>query len=124
MTKQNAKGRFTIPGFPFVLKSEAQRDRVLRSMAARAEHQKRNPAPPITHGYGDPNAEFPGDRPGAYSATMTPEVFGGHFSGDLDSLASITFSDGTQIHGELEAGHKPAAGYIVDADGMVVKVPL
>ena len=121
MTEQNTKGKFTIPGFPFVLKSEAQRDRVLRSMAERAEHQKRNPAPPITHGYGDPNAEFPGDRPEAYSASMTPETFG-HFSGDLDSLAAITFSDRTQIHGKLEAGHKPAAGYTVDAAGFVVKV--
>ena len=79
------------------------------------------PAPPCAHGFGDPNAEFPGDRPAAYSATMTPEVFGSHFSGDLDSLASITFSDRTQIHGELEAGHKPAAGYVVDASGFVVK---
>ena len=79
------------------------------------------PALPCAHGFGDPNAEFPGDRPGAYSASLTPETFG-HFSGDLDSLASITFSDGTQIHGKLEAGHKPAPGYTVDKDDMVVKV--
>ena len=81
------------------------------------------PSLPCAHGHGDPNAEFPGDRPGAFSVAMTPERFD-HFSGDLDSLASITFSDRTQIHGKLEAGHKPAPGYVVDAAGFVVKVPL
>ena len=81
------------------------------------------PSLPITHGYGDPNAEFPGDKPGAYGASMTPERFD-RFSGDITSLASITFSNRTQIHGKLEAGHKPAPGYTVGEDGMVVKVPL
>ena len=80
------------------------------------------PSPPCAHGRGDPHAEFPGDRPAAYDSEMTPERFGSHFSGDLDSLAAITFSDGTQIHGKLESGHKPAAGYVVGKDGMVVKV--
>ena len=79
------------------------------------------PAPPIIHGHGDWCAEFPGDRPEAYSANLSPERFGSHFSGDLDGLASITFSDRTQIHGKLEAGHKPAAGYVVGKDGMVAK---
>ena len=78
------------------------------------------PAPPITHGFGDPNAEFPGDKPEAYDSEMTPERFD-RFSGDLDGLESITFSDRTQIHGKLEAGHKPAAGYVVGKDDMVVK---
>jgi SPP1 gp7 family putative phage head morphogenesis protein len=69
---------------------------------------------------GDPAAEFAGDRPGAYDRTMTDALFERHFTGDLDSVASITFSDGTQCHGKLVAGHKPAKGYRVNKDGFVV----
>ena len=72
---------------------------------------------------GDSNSPYPGDRPAAYSADMTDELFERKFTGSLDSLSAITFSDGTQCHGKLLEGFKPADGFKVDAKGMVVHKP-
>ena len=89
--------------------------------AKRAERNANQPAP--THACGDPNAEMPGDRPESYSATLTADAFykrGGSFE---DEIAAVYYNDGTQSYGKLKPGFKPAVGYEVDADGMVVKSP-
>ncbi len=72
---------------------------------------------------GDPNAAMPGDRPEAYAAELSEVEFHGRYGGDAeDLLESITCDDGTQLYGKLVPGHRPADGYTLDADGMVVEI--
>jgi hypothetical protein len=70
----------------------------------------------------DASAEYPGEQSSAYDQSLSDETFLKKFTGSMGDLASITFSDGTQCHGKLVDGFKPAAGYVVDANGMVLKV--
>lgn len=107
-----------VPGFP--VKVPPERAEALKKKLAES---KANPGPPPSHGYGDPNAEFPGDRPEAYSANLTAEKFhlniGDNFE---DCIQAVIYADGTQSYGKLEPGYKPAPGHEVDAAGLVVRV--
>jgi hypothetical protein len=51
---------------------------------------------------------------------MSQEAFDKHFRGSKDDLASVTLSDGTQMHGKLLKGFVPMRGYRLDEAGFVV----
>jgi len=71
---------------------------------------------------GDPHAEMPGDRPEAFDPKLTADEFHKRFGGEFeDDIAAVYYDDGTQSYGKLKDGYKPAEGYVVNTDGMVVK---
>lgn len=113
-----------VPGFPFLVKTPRQKARAIQLVAEMTARKALlgTPLKP-TNGYGDPTSPYPGDRPDAYDPTLTQEHFDQRFTGTIDDLKSITFSDMTQIHGKLKEGHTPALGWMVDAAGFVVKAP-
>lgn len=115
------KKRFSVPGYPFYCKNEAQRDRAIALVAAQAERRKNSPPKPITHGHGDPHSDLPGERPEAYDPNLSQEDFDRQFTGDLDSVEYIICRENkTQSHGKLLPGFTPVKRFKVDENGMVV----
>lgn len=120
---ENYTSPMKVAGWPFMVKNARQRDGAIRFVAEQAEPKAPSEAETTEspHGHGDPASPYPGDRPEAYDTGMTADHFADHFTGTMDDLAAITFSDGTQIHGKLKVGFVPLKGWAVDEAGFVVQ---
>ena len=122
--KKHAKPH-KVEGSPFGATTPRKKANMIRWVAEMAARKALlGEAVKPAHGYGDPNSQYPGDRPEAYDPDMTAEHFAERFTSTMDDLAAITFSDGTQIHGKLKAGFVPLNGWAVDEAGFVVKAPM
>lgn len=71
-------------------------------------------------GVGDPNAVMPGERPEAYSATLSDEEFFRRFAGSDADVRCLTNSAGEVTWGQPLPGEKIAPGHELDPDGRVV----
>jgi hypothetical protein len=121
MATAKKKYRVAVKGFPFYCRSPAEREAALQFVARDKARKASGANAAPAHGYGDPNAEYPFDRPEAFSATMAEEAFHRQFGGTADELfQSIYTSSGKQLHGKLLQGMVPADGFMVNDEGFVV----